>query len=89
MAALLVVSGCASAGSAGPAEPTLSEPKAPPKAPVAKRAQTEKTRSGPAKAAIDPAQIRALAKQAAPNDPDEQERLVRDFMEWSKARQKR
>jgi hypothetical protein len=86
-AALLVVSACASTGPAGP---TLSEPKAS----ATKRAQSEKSQGAPAKtpatkAAIDAAQIRALAKQAAPNNPDEQERLFRDFMEWSKERQKR
>src|SRR5262245_9071739 len=88
MAVLLVASACASSDPVGP---TLSEPKVS----TAKRPQGEKSRSGPAKttatkAAIDPAQaqIRALAKQAAPDDPDEQARLVRDFMEWSKARQK-
>jgi uncharacterized protein len=34
---------------------------------------------------IDPGIIRAQAAKAAPNDPAEQERLVREFLEWSKA----
>jgi TRAP-type uncharacterized transport system substrate-binding protein len=33
---------------------------------------------------IDPVQARTQAARAAPNDPAEQERLFRQFMEWSK-----
>ena len=39
--------------------------------------------------AIDPAIVRAQAAKAAPNDPAEQERLFKQFMEWSRAQQKR
>lgn len=38
--------------------------------------------------AIDPAIVRAQAAKAAPNDPAEQERLFREFMEWSRTQQK-
>jgi TRAP-type uncharacterized transport system substrate-binding protein len=34
--------------------------------------------------AIDPVQLRAQAARAAPNDPGEQERLFKQFLEWSK-----
>ena len=33
---------------------------------------------------IDPAQLRAQAARAAPNDPTEQERLFKQFLEWNK-----
>ena len=33
---------------------------------------------------IDPAQLRAQAARAAPNDPNEQERLFKQFLEWNK-----
>jgi TRAP transporter TAXI family solute receptor len=39
--------------------------------------------------AIDPAIVRAQAAKAAPNDPVAQEKLYREFMEWTKARSKR
>jgi TRAP-type uncharacterized transport system substrate-binding protein len=39
--------------------------------------------------AIDPAVVRAQAAKAAPNDPAEQERLFRQFMEWTKSQQSR
>jgi TRAP transporter TAXI family solute receptor len=38
--------------------------------------------------AIDPALVRAQAAKAAPNDPAEQDRLYKQFMEWSRAQQK-
>jgi TRAP transporter TAXI family solute receptor len=38
---------------------------------------------------IDPAIVRSQAAKAAPNDPVEQERLFRQFMEWSKTQQSR
>ena len=38
---------------------------------------------------IDPAVVRAQAAKAAPNDPAEQERLFRQFMEWTKSQQGR
>jgi hypothetical protein len=51
---------------------------------LAKNASRETTASaGPV--TIDPAIIRAQAAKTAPNDPAEQERLVREFMEWSKS----
>jgi hypothetical protein len=55
-------------------------------------ARGDKGRSGPGKATkggIDQEHIRALAAKAAPDNPAEQERLYREFMEWSKSRQKR
>ena len=33
---------------------------------------------------IDPVQLRAQAARAAPNDPSEQERLFKQFLEWSR-----
>jgi len=33
---------------------------------------------------IDPVQLRAQATRAAPNDPNEQERLFKQFLEWSR-----
>jgi hypothetical protein len=41
------------------------------------------------KVTVDLARVRALAAKAAPDDPAEQERLVREFMKWSKSRRKR
>lgn len=41
-----------------------------------------------ASVAIDPSLVRAQAAKAAPNDPAEQERLYKQFMEWSRAQQK-
>jgi TRAP transporter TAXI family solute receptor len=38
--------------------------------------------AGPA--GVDPALARAQAAKAAPNDPDEQQRLFQQFMEWAK-----
>jgi TRAP transporter TAXI family solute receptor len=38
---------------------------------------------------IDPTHARAQASKAAPNTPAEQERLFKEFMEWSKNRPKR
>jgi TRAP transporter TAXI family solute receptor len=46
----------------------------------------------PARAAsiqIDPAFVRAQAAKAAPNNPAEQERLFREFMDWAKSQQSR
>jgi TRAP transporter TAXI family solute receptor len=37
---------------------------------------------------IDPAVVRAQAAKAAPNDPAEQERLFRQFMEWAKTQKR-
>ncbi len=37
---------------------------------------------------IDPAIVRAQAAKAAPNNPAEQERLFRQFMEWAKTQQR-
>jgi hypothetical protein len=37
---------------------------------------------------IDPAIARAQAAKAAPNDPAEQERLFKQFMEWAKAQKR-
>ena len=42
-----------------------------------------------ASVAIDPTVVRTQAAKAAPNDPAEQERLFKQFMEWSRAQQKR
>jgi hypothetical protein len=42
-----------------------------------------------ASVAIDPTIVRTQAARAAPNDPAEQERLFMQFMEWSRAQQKR
>ena len=39
--------------------------------------------------AIDPGFVRAQAAKAAPNDPAEQERLFKDFMEWHKGQQQK
>ena len=39
--------------------------------------------------AIDPSIVRTQAARVAPNDPAEQERLFQQFMEWSRAQQKR
>jgi hypothetical protein len=55
-------------------------------------ARGDKGRGGPGKATkggSDSEHIRALAAKAAPDNPAEQERLYREFMEWSKSRQKR
>jgi TRAP transporter TAXI family solute receptor len=41
-------------------------------------------RQASAPAAVDPALARAQAAKAAPNDPDEQQRLFQEFMEWAK-----
>jgi uncharacterized protein len=38
--------------------------------------------------AVDPAIARAQAAKAAPNDPVEQERLFKQFMEWAKAQKR-
>ena len=38
---------------------------------------------------IDPTVVRTQAAKAAPNNPGEQERLFQQFMEWSRAQQKR
>jgi hypothetical protein len=38
--------------------------------------------------AIDPAIIRAQAAKAAPNDVAEQERLFKEFMDWSKTQRR-
>ncbi len=53
---------------------------------LAKNAERQATA---ASVTIDPAIVRAQAAKAAPNDPAEQERLFRQFMEWSKSQQKR
>jgi TRAP transporter TAXI family solute receptor len=45
--------------------------------------------AGRPSAAIDPAIVRAQAAKAAPNDPAAQEKLYREFMEWTKAQSKR
>ena len=37
---------------------------------------------------IDPAIARAQAAKAAPNDPAEQERLFKQFMEWAKSQKR-
>ena len=37
---------------------------------------------------VDPAQLRAQAARAAPNDPAEQERLFRQFLEWNRKQSK-
>jgi hypothetical protein len=91
MAALPALSACA--GSQAGGVPELSQSKEPKAAPVKRvAAQSDKARSAPAKStkgSVDPARIRALAAQAAPDDPAEQERLFREFMEWNKSRQKR
>lgn len=42
-----------------------------------------------AAAVIDPGVVRAQAAKAAPNDPVQQERLFRDFMEWHKSQQQK
>lgn len=42
-----------------------------------------------AAAVIDPGVVRAQAAKAAPNDPAQQERLFRDFMEWHKSQQQK
>lgn len=38
---------------------------------------------------IDPSVVRAQAAKAAPNDPAQQEKLFRDFMEWHRAQQQK
>jgi TRAP transporter TAXI family solute receptor len=42
-----------------------------------------------ASTAIDPAVARAQAARIAPNDPAEQERIFKEFLEWSKSQQRR
>jgi TRAP transporter TAXI family solute receptor len=51
---------------------------------------TEKQAAVPpgAAPAIDPAIVRAQAAKAAPNDPVEQERLYKQFMEWAKTQKR-
>jgi TRAP-type uncharacterized transport system substrate-binding protein len=44
--------------------------------------------SAPRPIMIDPAIVRAQAAKAAPNDPQEQERLFQQFMEWSKSQRR-
>jgi TRAP-type uncharacterized transport system substrate-binding protein len=44
-------------------------------------------RAAPARPKIDHALARAQAARAAPDDPKEQERLVQQFIEWTKPRQ--
>jgi TRAP transporter TAXI family solute receptor len=44
---------------------------------------------GESPAAVDTTQARAQAARAAPRDPAEQERLFREFLEWSRNRPKR
>ena len=44
----------------------------------------DKVATAAAPRAIDPVQLRAQAMRAAPNDPNEQERLFKQFLEWSK-----
>jgi hypothetical protein len=41
-----------------------------------------------ARATVDPALARLQAARAAPNNQAEQERLFREFLEWSKAQKK-
>ncbi|HXF54978.1 MAG TPA: TAXI family TRAP transporter solute-binding subunit [Hyphomicrobiaceae bacterium] len=43
----------------------------------------------PAAPAVDPALARVQAARAAPNDPAEQERLFREFLEWSRSQGKK
>lgn len=38
---------------------------------------------------VDPAQLRAQAARAAPNDPAEQERLFKQFLEWNRKQSRR
>jgi hypothetical protein len=52
------------------------------------KAPQKPTSTPTASVAIDPALVRAQAAKAAPNDPAEQERLYKQFMEWSRAQQK-
>lgn len=100
MAALSALSACASNQSA--TAPTVTDfrtqtsksQSSKPPAKRAKRTRGGRNRGRPAKAAatkvaIDLARIRALAAQAAPDDPAEQKRLVREFVKWAKSRQKR
>ncbi len=44
----------------------------------------DKVATAPPPRNIDPVQLRAQAARAAPNDPGEQERLFKQFLEWSK-----
>jgi hypothetical protein len=44
---------------------------------------------GPAEPGVDPALARVQAARIAPGDPAEQERLFRQFLEWSKAQGKK
>ena len=44
----------------------------------------DKVATAPPPRNIDPVQLRAQAASAAPNDPGEQERLFKQFLEWSK-----
>ena len=47
----------------------------------------DKTAAAPEPRAIDTAQARAQAARVAPNNPAEQERLFRQFLEWSRKQQ--
>ncbi len=53
------------------------------------RCRTGSTRPRSSSArSVDPAQLRAQAARAAPNDPAEQERLFRQFLEWNRKQSK-
>lgn len=104
-AALATLAACASGqGTNAPAvadAPTISESKSASsksasRSASVKRAAGRRGKSGSrstkttvTKGAGDLARVRALAAKAAPDDPAEQERLVREFMKWSKSRRKR
>ena len=45
--------------------------------------QARQGRAAAAPRNIDPALARAQAARAAPNDPSEQDRLFKQFLEWS------
>jgi hypothetical protein len=55
---------------------------------IAKNAERPASTASVAPPAIDPSIIRAQAAKAAPNDQAEQERLFREFMDWSKTQRR-
>jgi uncharacterized protein len=50
--------------------------------------QRNEGQAGPSGPALDPALARAQAAKAAPNSPEEQQRLFQQFMEWAKTQGK-
>jgi uncharacterized protein len=56
---------------------------------AAEAAAKAKVKATPALSGVDPALARAQAAKAAPHDAAEQERLFKEFLEWSRKRPKR